>query len=141
MHSLSDARILGDITRFYARVQPDKKALIFENTTLPYKQLNSRINQAAHSLLAMGVKPDERVCYLGKNTLCYFELLLALSKVGAVMVPLNWRLSAAELASIIRNAKARIVFGTREFAEVMGCLLYTSPSPRDRQKSRMPSSA
>ena len=120
MHSLSDARILGDITRFYARVQPDKKALIFENTTLPYNQLNSRINQAAHSLLAMGVKPDERVCYLGKNTLCYFELLLALSKVGAVMVPLNWRLSAAELASIIRNAKARIVFGTREFAEVMG---------------------
>ena len=119
MKSLADARILGDIVRFHAASQPDKKALVFDSQSLTYRQLNSRVNQAAHKLLSMNVQPNERVCYLGKNTLCYFELLLALSKVGAVMVPLNWRLSAAELSTIVSDAKTNIVFGTDSFTEVI----------------------
>ena len=119
MKSLTDARILGDVVRFHASSKPDKKALVFDDQSLTYRQLNRRVNQAVHKLLAMGVQPNERVCYLGKNTLCYFELLLALSKVGAVMVPLNWRLSAAELSVIVGDAEANIIFATEDFAEVI----------------------
>ena len=84
---------LSDIVTRQAAIRPNKTALIFEEQNLTYASLDKGANRVANGLLSLGLKPDERVGYLGKNSHFYY------------------------------------------------CLLYTSPSPRDRQKSRMPSSA
>ena len=57
-----------------------------------------RSNQVAGALAAAGVGAGDRVAYLGKNSLEFFELLFGASKVGAVTVPVNWRLAAPEIA-------------------------------------------
>lgn len=110
---------IGDIARLQAAQLPNKTALIDGDLSVDYRSLDRRTNQAANGLLDYGIELDERVCYLGKNSLSYFELLLAVSKSGAVTVPLNWRLSAAEIAYIVSDTKARLLFVDSEFSSVL----------------------
>ncbi|MDO9357281.1 MAG: ATP-binding cassette domain-containing protein, partial [Solirubrobacteraceae bacterium] len=60
----------------------------------------------AEILKALGVKPTERVAYLGKNSDIYFELLLGAIKAKVVMTPVNWRLAGPEIAFIVEDCKA-----------------------------------
>lgn len=119
MSALATARTLDDIARCHARVRADKVALIFQAARVSYGELDRRIDQAANGLIAEGVTAGERVAYLGKNSLCYFELLLALARIGAVMMPVNWRLAPPERLAIVADAGARLVFATEEFASAL----------------------
>jgi len=112
-------RSLADIIRYQSTKRPDKLAFTCDSQRVTYSALNQRTNRSAHGLLDFGITPNERVCYLGKNSLCYFELLLALSKVGAVMVPLNWRLAAAEISFIIQDTGATLIVITEDCRELI----------------------
>ena len=80
---------LADISRVHARLTPQRPAIAFEGRTTTYEQLDTRASQVAHALIASGVKPGDRVAYLGKNTDFYLELLLGAAKAGGVMTPVN----------------------------------------------------
>ncbi|WP_164139778.1 AMP-binding protein, partial [Stenotrophomonas maltophilia] len=67
-------------------------------------------SRIANGLAALGIRPDERICYLGKNSDSYFELLLGAMKAGIVMGPVNWRLAGPEIAFIINDSRAAAVF-------------------------------
>ena len=67
-------------------------------------------NRVANGLKALGVKPHERIAYLGKNSDIYFELLLGAMKANVVMAPVNWRLAAPEIAFIVADCKAPVLF-------------------------------
>jgi acyl-CoA synthetase (AMP-forming)/AMP-acid ligase II len=73
----------------------------------------------AQGLLAAGVAPGDRVCYLGKNTLAYFEYLLGATKLGAVTVPINWRLAPPEVAHVVGNARPKMLLTEEPFAAVV----------------------
>lgn len=115
-------RVLGDIPGHFARRQPDNVALSFEGRTTTYAALERQTSQVARALLASGAGPGDRICYLGKNTDLYFELLLGAAKAGVTMVPINWRLAPPEVAYIARNAEARLLFSTREFLDTARAL-------------------
>lgn len=106
----SSALTLGDIVRLQAAQHPSKVALEFEGRGVSYGALEERTNRVARGLAALGIAPEDRVCYLGHNTLCYFELLLGASKLGAVTVPLNWRLATPELCAIFEDTQAHVIF-------------------------------
>ncbi len=70
----------------------------------------SLTNRVANGLKALGVRPHERIAYLGKNSDIYFELLIGAMKANVVMAPVNWRLAAPEIAFIVADCKAPVLF-------------------------------
>jgi fatty-acyl-CoA synthase len=83
---------------------PQRKALTFEGTTWTYAQLQERIDRLASGLRAQGVCRGDRVGFLGFNQPSFFETMFAAARLGAIFVPLNFRLTGPELSYIIDNA-------------------------------------
>lgn len=106
---------LADIVRVHSRLTPQRPALAFEGRTTTYEQLDARASQVAQGLIALGVRPGDRVAHLGKNTDLYIELLLGAAKAGAVITPVNWRLAPREFAYIIDDCEAKALFVGPEF--------------------------
>ncbi len=114
-HRNNDFRLIADLARINAEDRPDKLAFVFEGRRTSYGLLHAQSDRAAHALIAAGVRPDDRVAYLGKNADVYFELLLGVAKAGAVLCPLNWRLAKPEIAWILADCGAQILFVGPEF--------------------------
>ena len=87
-----------------------------------FTQLNQRSNRTANALLARGVKPGDRVATLLKNGIEFIESYYAIAKIGAVMVPVNWRLVANEIAYILGDAGATTLIFDADFDEVVSKL-------------------
>ena len=101
---------LSRIIEHWARMAPAKCALRFAGEEISYAQLWDRVEAATCHLLSRGVEPGDRVAYLGLNHPDYIALLMALARIGALSVPLNFRLAAAELASVLTHAEASLLF-------------------------------
>ena len=126
-HIPSDAVTLADIIRFQAKNIPDKTTLILDDVSLTFRELDSNASRCANALLALGVTPDERVCFLGKNAIEYFEIMMGVSKAGAVTCPINWRLAGPEIAYIADNARASVLFIGDAFADQIPAIRAEAP--------------
>ncbi|QYU70977.1 fatty acid--CoA ligase [Leptolyngbya sp. 15MV] len=104
------AETVCDVLRAHARERPEAAAFTFGAEELTFRQLDQGSNRAAQGLAALGVGKGDRVAYLGKNHPLYFEALLGAAKLGAVMVPVNWRLAPPEVAYILADSTAKVVF-------------------------------
>ena len=80
-----------------------------------FAEFDIKTNRVANALIALGVKPGERIAYLGKNSDFYFELLMGAMKANVVMAPVNWRLAGPEVAFIVADCKAPVLFVGPEF--------------------------
>src|SRR5258705_13829575 len=89
---------------------PDKVVISADGAELTWARLHNQSCRVAAALVRDGIKPQDRVIYLGKNDPRYFEVLFGCALAGAVLTPLNWRLAADELAAIIEDAQATIAF-------------------------------
>ncbi|MBU4573757.1 MAG: AMP-binding protein, partial [Desulfarculus sp.] len=78
-------------------IAPDKEAVVDGGRRLSYRQLNRRVNRLARALQAQGLGQGDRLALLSYNSQEYIEVIMASAKLGLVLVPLNWRLTAAEL--------------------------------------------
>ena len=92
--------LLGDLVRRNAVPERfhDKVALVHGDRRVTYGELNRRVNRVGHALLGAGLARGERVAVLGRNSIEFVALYFALAKIGAVMVPLNFRYHPAEIA-------------------------------------------
>lgn len=116
LEDIDAMQTLGDIARHHAKGRPNTIALRFEGRETTFRQFDRHTNQAAQALIASGVKKGECIAYYGKNSDHYFELLIGASKIGAIMVPIGWRLSSAEAGYIASNAEAKLLFVGAECA-------------------------
>ena len=98
--------LLGELLARNARKFPDKEVLIFGDTRLTWREFNARINRLAHAFLDMGVGKGDKVAILTFNSNQCLESYFALGKVGAVAVPVNFRLHPEEITYIVSNADA-----------------------------------
>lgn len=110
-------RTLWDVLAFHAEATPEAPALHFEGRETSYAALHAAAARFAGVLAAQGVTRGARVAYLGKNSDDYFILLYAAARLGAVLVPLNWRLAADEWAFILSDSGAVLLFADAEFLE------------------------
>ncbi len=88
---------------------PERPALSFEQTTWTYGEAQSQVERFSAVLQQHGVQRGDRVAYLGINHPVVFLLLFAAARLGAMLVPLNHRLSAKELVDIVQDAGARLL--------------------------------
>jgi acyl-CoA synthetase (AMP-forming)/AMP-acid ligase II len=101
---------LGDIPRYHALWRPHATALWFEGRETDWDSLDERSNQVANALAASGVRPGDRVAFVGKGNDEFFELLFGVAKAGAVFAPVQWRLAAPEIVQIVADAEATALF-------------------------------
>jgi len=83
---------------------------------LNFRELNARCNQVANALRTTGVAVGDRVGLLMTNSAEFLESFYAVAKIGAVNVPLNWRLVADELEFILKDSGATALLYSEEFA-------------------------
>ncbi len=101
---------LGDVARYHREVRPQAVALEFEGRATSYADFDRNTDRVAAALLAEGLTKGDRIAYVGKNSDHYFELLFGAAKAGVVLAPIGWRLAAPEIAYILGDAEARMVF-------------------------------
>ena len=119
---------LSDLIERNAVFTPDKPATIFEGGTLSYAAFNGRIAQTARALKTeFGVRRGDRVAILSLNRPDYLVLLYACARLGAMLVPLNWRLAVAEQMFILSDASVKVLVLEQAFAEVLPALEKSLP--------------
>lgn len=97
---------------------PERCAIRFAGNDLSYAELAQKINQLADSLAnQIGVSHGDRVAYLGLNSPEIIILLFACARLGAVMVPLNWRLAEPEHVCMLRQSEPCAIFAGAKFIE------------------------
>ena len=106
-----------------AAFAPDKPAVHFEGETLSYTAFNARIEQTARALKSeLGVSRGDRVAILSLNRPDYLALLYACARLGAMLVPLNWRLAVAEQLFILSDAAAKVLVLEKAFDTILPVL-------------------
>jgi acyl-CoA synthetase (AMP-forming)/AMP-acid ligase II len=130
MSDIADAAHLADMIRAQGKLRGYTTAFEFEGRRTSFAGLDIHTNRVANGLKALGVKPHERVAYLGKNSDIYFELLLGAMKANVVMAPVNWRLAGPEIAFIVEDCKAAVLFVGPEFIDQMRGIQAQLPSVR-----------
>jgi long-chain acyl-CoA synthetase len=106
---------LGDLVRLHGAKRPDHPYLQFEDRTDTFGYLDEVTNRLAGGLTSAGVTVGDRVALLAKNNPACFELMFAAAKCNAVFVPINWRLTASEVATIVRDSQAKVLVVESEF--------------------------
>lgn len=94
---------------WWAKTKGDEVALVFADDTVTYRSLRDWSSRLAQHLVAEGLQPGDRVAVLGGNTPEWAAAAFAVLRAGAVLLPLNPRLVAAELHKLVRDAGARTV--------------------------------
>ncbi len=102
-----------------ANAHPDRVAFTFEGRSTSFGRFDTLTSQVACAISMAGVQPGERIAYVGKNSDLYFEALFGAMKAGVVLVPINWRLAAPEIAVIVDDSQARLVLAGPEFLQLV----------------------
>jgi long-chain acyl-CoA synthetase len=109
-------RLIDELLERAASERPDRLAVVGDGVRYDYRTLAERVDRLAAGLQAIGVRRDDRVAILDKNGPRYLELYFALPRIGAVAVPLNYRLALPELAYIVGDSTAATLLYGAEYA-------------------------
>jgi acyl-CoA synthetase (AMP-forming)/AMP-acid ligase II len=115
MFNLDALKSCADITRVQAEERPDAVALVFEDRQTTFAELDRQASQIANGLIALGVKPQTRVGFIGLNSDRFFATVFGCFKANAVLVGVNWRLAPPEVVYVLNDADAEILFVGAEY--------------------------
>ena len=107
---------LGHFLTQAAQKYPDRPALIRGETTLSFSDLNRRVENACAALANIDVAKGDRILVQSRNSFAMFEAMFAVWKLGAVLVPVNFRLTEEEVAFIAKNSGASVLLYEPIFA-------------------------
>ena len=110
---------ISDAVSAQARLNPNKLGTRDSKRSLTYAQWDRRAGMLADSLLALGLKRGDRVGVLAYNCVEWMEIYVGLARAGLVAVPLNFRLSAPEIAYILGNCEAAALIAGPEFVDIV----------------------
>jgi long-chain acyl-CoA synthetase len=106
---------IADVVRNHGAGRPDATALLCEGRTITFGELDRRSSQVAQALRDVGVAAGDRVAFVDRNGIEWFDVTFGLAKLGAVGVSVNWRLAPPEMAAIVRDAGAEVLIVGRDF--------------------------
>lgn len=104
---------------YWAHHLADHPAIIDGDRILTYTDLNARSNQLVRALRNKGLQPDDTVAVMSRNCLEWGIILGATARGGYRYVPINWHLSAKEVAYILNDSEAKVVFHDIESSDVI----------------------
>ncbi len=98
---------------------PNKIAVKFEENVYTYRELNEEVNRLANGLIAKGIKKSDKVAIMMQNSDLFVISFYALMKIGAIAVPINYRLTSREVKYIIEDSDTVAIFFDPEYAEII----------------------
>ncbi len=101
--------LIQHLLGYYARNNPDFPCITFAGETKSYREMEVMANQFANGLLDLGISRGERVAVIGENNLAHVVMAFAAAKIGAILVPFNYRLAATELEYVVGDSGARLL--------------------------------
>src|SRR4051812_16700437 len=101
------------------RLFGSREAVVDGALRFTYEQLFDRCDRWSAALQRMGVKPGDRVAYVANNTHAELESFYAVPQIGAVLVPINYRLTADDFAYILAHSGAKVVCAAPEYLEAI----------------------
>ena len=118
---------MPDILSVYAQSQPDKLAVVDDKpdgsvVRWTYAELETQANRVANLLLALGVRPGTKIIWCGPNSPEVVAVMNAARKVGAIAVPLNYRLTPEEACYVVDHSDAEIAYVDHEHAPMFAAL-------------------
>lgn len=108
-----------DFLKRSAKYFPDKCVVVDGDTRLSYLELYKRTNRLANALLKFGIEKGNKVAIVARNSHQYLETFYAVAKIGAILVPVNWRLKENELSYILNNSEAGTIIVGEEFYQTI----------------------
>jgi acyl-CoA synthetase (AMP-forming)/AMP-acid ligase II len=109
---------LSEMVATHARLQPAKIGARDSRQVLSYSQWDERASRLANALLAgLGLAPGDRVAVLAYNRVEWLEIYVGLARAGLVVVPINFRLLAPEIAYIVEHCEAKAIVVQSELRE------------------------
>ncbi|GAB2858021.1 long-chain fatty acid--CoA ligase [Actinocorallia aurea] len=110
---------INDLVRYWGRTRPEHDAIAFEGAVRSWAEVDAASDALARGLAARGVRKGDRVGLLMTNKPVLAELMLATVKIGAICVPLNFRLIAAELLPMLQDAAPSVVVADGSLAHLL----------------------
>ena len=114
---------LTDLVRSQAALRPDAVASTFDGRHTTYAELDQRASRVANGLRAIVPHAEARVAVLAKNTDTFHELWFGATKARDVLAPVNWRLAPPEIAYVVNDARAAVLFVDEAFFPVIEQIL------------------
>jgi fatty-acyl-CoA synthase len=118
MDSALRRQTLGDLLHRTRKRFPQKTAVRCGTTAWTYAEFDDVCNRLAAGLAAIGIGPGDRVAIMARNSHAFAALRFALARIGGVLVPINFMLSAAEAQFILKHSGAKALCVDSEFAEI-----------------------
>ncbi len=109
MSATEEPRTLADLARLQARARGSAPAVLFRDRMLTFAALDAESSRVARALLAEGITPGARVAVLDKDSERTFGLVLGVAKARAVVLGVNWRLTAPEIRFVLEDGEAEIL--------------------------------
>ena len=106
---------LGNFVRFWSKTLPNRAAVVDGGVIATWADLDRDTSRLANGLLQQGLKKGERIGILAPNCLDYLRVVIVACRVGLITVPLNHRLTAAELRYIVGHSGCRVVIAHPDF--------------------------
>ena len=108
-----------DFARRARKLYGGREAVVDGALRLTYEQFLDRCDRWSSRLLELGVRQGDRVAYIAPNTHSQLESFYAVPQIGAVLVPINYRLTAADFAYLINHSGAKVVCAHRDYLEAV----------------------
>src|SRR6185437_14910783 len=106
-----------EFARRARKLYGDREAVVDGNLRLTYEQFFDRCDRWSAVLQQLGVAQGDRVAYIAPNTHAQLESFYAVPQIGAVLVPINYRLTAGDFAYLINHSGAKIVCAHRDYLD------------------------
>jgi fatty-acyl-CoA synthase len=119
--------LVTDFLRRSAALYPTKTAVVDGDVRLTYADVQARANRLSNALLDLGLQKGDRVCYLGPNSHHFLESFFGTAQIGVVLVPLNYRLTAADHEYILNHAGVKAVLVDRELVSTLDAIRAALP--------------
>ncbi len=121
--------MVGTTLTLSASRYADELALVFGSTRLTYAELNARACRGANALAGIGIRKGDRVAVLLHNGHQFVESFFGAAKIGAIFVPVNFRLAKPEIDEVLADCTARVLIYGGEFAATVGNLSQATHVP------------
>lgn len=105
-------KLLSETVKAY----PDNLAVICCDKRFSYSQIKERIDKLASGLRDMGIGKEDKIAIIHKNCHCFLEVYFAATKLGAILVPINYRLAPQDFVYILDNSKSKVLIIQPELA-------------------------
>ncbi|MCG6911378.1 MAG: long-chain fatty acid--CoA ligase [Deltaproteobacteria bacterium] len=119
---------IGDFLTRRSRITPGREGLVCEDVRRTYQDLNDRANRLANAMTALGIGHGDRIGILAFNEPEYYDMYFGLGKIGAILVPVNYRLAGPEIQYILSDSDSKVLVFGPEYAEVVDSIRSDIPT-------------